>query len=246
MRVVSQNPLLACPGGRLTQDLIAAQLEYYSARAGEYDEWFLRQGRYDKGPEGNAAWNRDVAAVREYVGSRPAVSSTVELACGTGLWTELLLERTEHLVALDGSAEMLAVCARRVSGRGVQFQQRDLFDWVPERQFDRAFAGFFLSHVPRSMLERMLLRTAEALIPGGEFVFVDSLQTENSMAADHPPVEGGVAERTLSDGRTYHVVKEFYQPEELSVALASAGLLPDVRTTGEFFVYGSAVKPIVE
>jgi hypothetical protein len=31
--------------------LLADQIAYYRARAGEYDEWFLRQGRYDRGLE---------------------------------------------------------------------------------------------------------------------------------------------------------------------------------------------------
>ncbi|MBX6342304.1 MAG: class I SAM-dependent methyltransferase, partial [Thermomicrobiaceae bacterium] len=30
--------------------------EYYRERAAEYDEWFYRQGRYDRGPEANARW----------------------------------------------------------------------------------------------------------------------------------------------------------------------------------------------
>ena len=33
--------------------LLCEQIAYYRARAGEYDEWFLRQGRYDRGSELN-------------------------------------------------------------------------------------------------------------------------------------------------------------------------------------------------
>ncbi len=31
-------------------------MDYYRARANEYDEWFYRHGRYDRGAEGNARW----------------------------------------------------------------------------------------------------------------------------------------------------------------------------------------------
>jgi hypothetical protein len=34
--------------------LLEGQLAYYRARAEEYDEWFFRRGRHDRGPE----WNR--------------------------------------------------------------------------------------------------------------------------------------------------------------------------------------------
>jgi hypothetical protein len=36
------------------------QMPYYQARASEYDEWFLRQGRYDHGAAQNARWFTEV------------------------------------------------------------------------------------------------------------------------------------------------------------------------------------------
>ena len=44
-------------------DLLEQQKAYYSARAGEYDQWFLRRGRYDHGPELNAQWFAEVDQV---------------------------------------------------------------------------------------------------------------------------------------------------------------------------------------
>jgi SAM-dependent methyltransferase len=41
-------------------ELLDEQLAYYRARAGEYDEWFLRTGRYDRGPE-HRAWHPERA-----------------------------------------------------------------------------------------------------------------------------------------------------------------------------------------
>ena len=43
--------------------LLAEQIAYYRSRAGEYDEWFLRQGRYDHGSELNARWFAEVEQV---------------------------------------------------------------------------------------------------------------------------------------------------------------------------------------
>ena len=37
-------------------DPLLEQLAYYRARAAEYDEWWLRQGRYDRGAALNAQW----------------------------------------------------------------------------------------------------------------------------------------------------------------------------------------------
>ena len=35
---------------------------YYEARAGEYDDWYLRRGRYEHGPIHDAAWNAELDA----------------------------------------------------------------------------------------------------------------------------------------------------------------------------------------
>jgi hypothetical protein len=44
-------------------NILEEQLEYYRARAGEYDEWFLREGRYERGPEHRDAWFDEVVQV---------------------------------------------------------------------------------------------------------------------------------------------------------------------------------------
>ena len=45
--------------------LLLEQIAYYRARANEYDEWFFRQGRYDRGPQFNQQWFDEAAQVRE-------------------------------------------------------------------------------------------------------------------------------------------------------------------------------------
>ena len=37
----------------MNEAIIQQQIAYYRARAGEYDEWFYRIGRYDRGAELN-------------------------------------------------------------------------------------------------------------------------------------------------------------------------------------------------
>jgi len=45
--------------------IIQDQIAYYRARANEYDEWFLRQGRYDHGPEWRQQWLAEVHEVQQ-------------------------------------------------------------------------------------------------------------------------------------------------------------------------------------
>jgi hypothetical protein len=46
---------------------LAEQIEYYRARANEYDEWFFRQGRYDHGLELNKSWFGEIETLRRAV-----------------------------------------------------------------------------------------------------------------------------------------------------------------------------------
>ena len=49
--------------------------------------------------------------------------------------------------------------------------------------------------------------------------------------------------RRLDDGRTFEIVKVFYEPERLTAKLAALGWQSSIRQTATFFVYGS-VTPL--
>ena len=78
-------------------ELLQEQLAYYRARAGEYDEWFLRRGRYDRGAALNERWAAEVAAVEEALARFRPEGRVLELACGTGWWSERLVRTAESL-----------------------------------------------------------------------------------------------------------------------------------------------------
>ncbi|HEX6751512.1 MAG TPA: class I SAM-dependent methyltransferase, partial [Longimicrobium sp.] len=88
-------------------DLIEQQKEYYRARAGEYDEWFERTGRYDRGPDHRARWFAEVEEVRAALERFRPAGRVLELACGTGWWTEQLLRWADEVTAVDASDEVL-------------------------------------------------------------------------------------------------------------------------------------------
>ncbi|HEV2107332.1 MAG TPA: class I SAM-dependent methyltransferase, partial [Thermomicrobiales bacterium] len=86
---------------------LTEQREYYRARAPEYDQWFLRKGRYDQGPELNQRWFDEVEEVRAALDATRIAGDVLEMAAGTGWWTERLAATAEHLTALDASPETL-------------------------------------------------------------------------------------------------------------------------------------------
>src|SRR4051794_15976053 len=110
-------------------DLVGEQRSYYSARAPEYDEWWQRRGRYDRGPDDVREWHRQVATLEEALASFGATGDVLELAGGTGWWTERLARTADRLTVVDASPETLELNRGRV-GRAahVDYIVADVFD----------------------------------------------------------------------------------------------------------------------
>jgi len=220
--------------------LLQEQVDYYRARAGEYDEWFFRQGRYDRGPAHRDAWLAEVAIVEAALTRSLTGGDVLELACGTGLWTRRLVEKHQRVVAVDVSPETIAINRARVHCDRVEYIVADLFDWVPPAAaFDSVFFGFWLSHVPADRFDRFWAMVRSALKPDGSVFFVDSLFEQASTAQDHVIDQSGLARRRLNDGREFSVVKIFYEPAPLQRQLLERGWNGQVAASGQFFLYGS-------
>ena len=226
----------------MTDDVVLAeQLEYYRARAEEYDQWWLRQGRFDRGAEANARWFAEAAELERALAGFDPRGDVLELACGTGLWTRRLVEYATRVTAVDAAPEVLAINRARVGDPSVRYLEADVFEWAPEPgAYDVCVFTFWLSHVPDSRFGGFWERVGAALKPGGRVFFIDSARTERSTAADHALPEHGQATMTrrLDDGREFQIIKRFYDPDQLTGALRELGWDAQIDTTGEFFVYG--------
>ncbi len=225
-------------------DLWQEQIAYYRARAGEYDQWFLRQGRYDRGPDANARWFAEAAQVKAALEAFAPTGRVLEMACGTGLWTRHLVRGADSVMALDASPEVLEINRAQVADSKVRYAEADLLHWTPDGVYDAVFFGFWLSHVPPERFQAFWTLVQACLAPGGRVFFVDSLYDSTSGAADHT-LEGTEAEtltRRLNDGREFRIVKVFHQPEELAQKLAALGWQFDVQSTPNYFLYGSGAR----
>lgn len=128
------------------EELVTEQVAYYRARAPIYNEWWQRCGAYDKGPEMAAEWDRQLDQAPRAFSVRGHV---LEVAGGTGWWTERLAQSADCLTVVDSSPEVLEINRRRTARAGVEYVVADLFAWVPESTYDVVFFSFWLSHVPR-------------------------------------------------------------------------------------------------
>jgi SAM-dependent methyltransferase len=234
-------PLPPEVGPAPTSDADRSMIDYYEARAPEYDDWYLRRGRYARGAIHDAAWNAELDVAGRWLDGLPWSGEIVEIAAGTGWWSPLLASRGE-LSLYDASPAALDRARERLVAHDLRAHLHVRDAWTePDRAVDGLFMGFWLSHVPRERLGEFLGLARRWLKPGGRLAIIDSLPDSASGAADHAVPVDDLATRRLADGREFTIVKVFYAPDELAAALDEAGFTDvEVTTTGRFFMLGSA------
>jgi demethylmenaquinone methyltransferase/2-methoxy-6-polyprenyl-1,4-benzoquinol methylase len=195
--------------------------QYYAARASVYDE---TAGYTD--PESERLRGPIKARMREIFRGL----DVLEIACGTGYWTEVVAEAAMSVNATDIHPELIAATEKRCRRLGnVTCLTADAYSLEGVRSgFTGAFAVWWFSHVPKAQLGAFLSALHDKLAPGAVVLFRDQLRY------DHPARridENGdtVEQRTLSDGREFEVVKNFPTREDVTAALS--GIAEDVQYT---------------
>lgn len=224
-------------------NLLQEQKDYYQARAAEYDEWFYRKGRYDRGEAANQQWFDEAQIVRDALHTLSGQGNILEFAGGTGIWTQELTQLADHVTVVDASSEMIAINKAKVQSDNVDYIEADIFDWQPEQQYDMVFFGFWLSHVPPEKLAPFLEMVASALKPEGKVFMVDSRRVSTGTAVNQSvATEGYRQERTLNDGREFHIVKIYYERETLEDAFKAAGIEANAHFTDMYFIFAQGHK----
>lgn len=96
----------------------------------------------------------------------------LEIGCGTGGFARRLAERSQHVLALDLSPEMIRI-AREQSAQfpNIEYQLADVRDWpLADESFDCIATIATLHHLP---FAEMLLKMKTALKPGGVLLVLD-------------------------------------------------------------------------
>jgi len=191
-------------------------VEYYAKRAAEYERIYAK-------PERQA----DLTTLRKRIGAMFKGRKVLELACGTGYWTEVIAAQAEHVTALDINEEVLEIArTKRVPAGRVEFTKGSAYD-IPGfgRRHDALFAGFWWSHVPLAEMDSFLEKTARAVAPGALIAFLDNRYVEGSSTpVSRMDGEGNTYQaRRLDDGSAHEVLKNFPTEGELIKRASLAG-----------------------
>jgi demethylmenaquinone methyltransferase/2-methoxy-6-polyprenyl-1,4-benzoquinol methylase len=221
----------------MDEALLSEQRRYYSARAPEYDDWWLRRGRYVLDADAEAAWFADVAELEAELERFDPRGEVLELAAGTGNWTRQLVRYADHVTAVDAAPEVLELNRAKVEG-SVEYVLADVFEWKPPRAFDVCFFAFWLSHVPSSRLESFWQLVGRSLKDDGRLFLIDNAHLSDP---SHTVGSGAeVARRSLADGREFEIVKRFWTPAELEREVGAHGRrLRAGETSNGYFLFAA-------
>jgi SAM-dependent methyltransferase len=188
-------------------------VEYYARRAHEYERI------YDK-PERQA----ELAWLRERLPRLFAGSCLLELACGTGYWTQFLAPVAKSVVACDINEPVLEIARTKLlPGNKVDFRIADAFNLqAVEGRFDAAFAGFWWSHVAHADGRRFLDGLAARLPSGAKIAMLDNrFVSGSSTPISRRDAQGNTYQmRPLLSGETHEILKNFPTADELRATLA--------------------------
>ena len=179
------------------------------------------------------------ARIAGLVAEMRPTGSVLEIACGTGLWTEALAGLADTVTAIDAAPEVVQVARDRVRSANVSFEVADVFSWDQGGQFDVIFFSAWLSHVPISRFERFWRSLRGLLAVDGRVLFIDEHVDERGKEA-YVAGADEIVERRLRDGSTFRVVKNFVDPEQLELRLRRLGWDCVIRLDGGDWVCGEA------
>jgi ubiquinone/menaquinone biosynthesis C-methylase UbiE len=214
------------------EPLVREQIEYYRARAPEYDA--------TSSPPGDplAPYARQIEMALDRFAPTGRV---LEIASGTGLWTVQLLHHASSVTALDSAPEMHELSRNKIGDDPrIRYVSADVLSWEPDGRYDVVFFANWLSHVPPGRFRSFWETVRAALAPAGRAFFADELEDAwtyeerfREIYAGDPSVP--VVRRSVPDGGTFQVVKVFWNPQELKATLGAMGWDVDVHTAGPFF-----------
>jgi ubiquinone/menaquinone biosynthesis C-methylase UbiE len=167
--------------------------------------------------------------------------TVLELACGTGYWTQYLAACATSMSAIDATPQTLEFAKLRPHCEAVNFQVANAYA-LPESlgRFSGAFAGLWLSHVPIERRQEFFESLHARLQPGALVVFIDNskVQCLDYPIAETDAVGNTYQNRELRDGSVHRVLKNFPSRPELEAMIDGLGGRTFYHDLENFWLFG--------
>jgi demethylmenaquinone methyltransferase/2-methoxy-6-polyprenyl-1,4-benzoquinol methylase len=203
--------------------------DYYNLRARTYEEVYYKPER-----------KNDVLLLQTEVMERLTDKVVLEVACGTGYWTQFLSQKASQITATDQSQKALDIAQAKMYPRmNVNFEIADAYNLkdIPGI-FSAGFAGFWWSHIPKKMIHHFLTQFHSKLEKGAKVLIIDNHFVEGS---NHPitdfDFDGNTYQtRSLPDGSIHKVLKNFPPHDEILNSISPFSAQIEIKYLKYFWV----------
>lgn len=184
--------------------------QYYDQRAKEYEAVYRRD---------DPIRQKELIEMELAVGEAMRGRRVLEIACGTGYWTERAVKTATHITAVEAAPKTLEIArAKMLPQDKVNFQLGDAYklDAIGSG-FDAGLEMFWFSHVPKARIEEFLWGFHAALEKGSTVFMAENMLQEGigGELIRKPGIEDTFKRRTLADGSVHEVLKNYYDRSEL-------------------------------
>jgi ubiquinone/menaquinone biosynthesis C-methylase UbiE len=145
----------------------------------EYYDGYVKNLDYEK-----ERWFKDKASEEKYFETKKAIlfhfgkkkfKDVLEIGCGPGTWSKILLKHTENLVLLDISKEMLKQAKKRLKNSKLQnlrieYICSDFSDFDTKRKFDLIFSSRAIEYIPH--IEEAIKKMKSLLKNKGKIIII--------------------------------------------------------------------------
>ena len=185
--------------------------EYYAKRASEYEAIYAK-------PERQADLESATKMLQEIFKEK----DVLEIACGTGFWTEKIAKTARSVLATDINESVLEIARSKIYPNGnVAFKAADLHQLQPQKLTAALFGGFIWSHIPVQELPDFVRKANSLVPPKGTIVMMDNRYVEGSSTPIFSRDEFGntYQQRRLQNGEAYTVLKNFPSQSDIENVL---------------------------
>ena len=195
-----------------SDDFIKEMNAYYDSRAEWHDDYMS----YESNDKMEDLLAPIISLIEKYVVKK----DVLEIACGTGNWTQVLARRAKSVLATDINQSVINVAlGKEYKPAKPEFVIGDAYtlDNITST-FDVIFAADFFSHIPVLKVESFLKAAANKLRNDGRIIVLDMLPHEGLEIDKHQYDGDGnfYCLRTLPNGKQFRVIKNFPDKTHLS------------------------------
>lgn len=213
----------------MNQDLVS----YYKDRAKEYEKIYFK-------PERHA----DLMRATEIFQTIFSNKNILEIACGTGYWTEKILESANSIYATDINETVIKVAQQKNLNNNVKFEVADFYKLKPSKKYESLFGGFIWSHILIQDLDEFVKKINELVVENGNVVFIDN----NYVAGSSTPITqtdefGNTFQtRKLENDTLHSVLKNFPAKEFIIQKLSNIAIEVEFINMDYFWIANCKLK----